>query len=121
MDWTMLIKAFVVGGLICVIGQLLIDYTAMTPARILVLFVVSGVVLTAFGLYQPLVDFAGAGATVPLTGFGYTLAQGVVKEVAERGFIGVLTGGLSGTAGGIAAAIFFGVLCAFIAKPKAKT
>ena len=85
MDWLMLLKAFVIGGVICVIGQLLIDLTAMTPARILVLFVVMGVVLTAIGLYEPIVEFAGAGATVPLTGFGYTLAKGVEEAVKERG------------------------------------
>ena len=98
MDWLMLLKAFVIGGVICVIGQLLIDLTAMTPARILVLFVVMGVVLTAIGLYEPIVEFAGAGATVPLTGFGYTLAKGVEEAVKEKGLLGVLTGSVTGAA-----------------------
>lgn len=117
----MLIKAFVVGGLICVVGQLLIDLTAMTPARILVLFVTLGVVLTAVGLYEPIVDFAGAGATVPLTGFGFTLAKGVQEAVAEQGLIGVITGGVTGAAGGITAAILFGFLCALVAKSGDKS
>ena len=101
------LKAFVVGGLICVVGQILIDYTKLTPARILVGFVVAGVILGAVGLYGPLVEFAGAGATVPLTGFGYNLAKGVKDAVAEQGLLGALTGGLRASAGGIAAAIFF--------------
>ena len=117
----MLIKAFVVGGLICVVGQLLIDLTAMTPDRILVLFVTLGVVLTAVGLYEPIVDFAGAGATVPLTGFGFTLAKGVQEAVAEQGLIGVITGGVTGAAGGITAAILFGFLCALVAKSGDKS
>ena len=121
MDWMMLLKAFVVGGLICVVGQLLIDLTAMTPARIMVLFVTMGVVLTAIGLYGPLVDFAGAGATVPLTGFGYSLAKGVEEAVKQKGLIGALSGGIIGTAGGISAAIFFGYLCALVAKPGDKS
>ena len=121
MDWTMLIKAFVVGGAICVIGQLLIVYTNLTPARILVSFVVIGVALTALGIYEPLVDFAGAGATVPLTGFGYSLAKGVESAVDVHGFSGALTGGLTATAGGIAAAIFFGLLCGILAPQKQKT
>lgn len=121
MDWMMLVKAFVVGGLICVIGQLLIDYTGITPARILVLFVTLGVALTAVGLYEPLVEFAGGGATVPLTGFGYSLAKGVQKGVAESGLIGVLTGGITGTAGGISAAILFGFLCSLVAKSGDKS
>ena len=104
MDWWMLLKAFVVGGLICVVGQILIDLTKLTPARILVLFVTLGVVLTAVGLYEPLVKFAGGGATVPLTGFGYSLAKGVEEAVKEKGWIGVFTGGVTGTSGGIAAA-----------------
>ena len=114
------LKAFVVGGLFCVIGQLLIDKTKLTPARILVAYVVSGVVLGAVGVYAPLADWAGAGATVPLTGFGYSLAKGVKKAVAERGLLGALTGGITSTAGGIAAAIFLGVLVAMIFKPKPK-
>lgn len=121
MDWMMLVKAFVVGGLICVIGQLLIDYTSITPARILVLFVTLGVVLTAVGLYEPLVEFAGGGATVPLTGFGYSLAKGVQKGVAESGLLGALTGGITGTAGGISAAILFGFLCSLVAKSGDKS
>lgn len=99
------------------IGQLLIDYTKLTPARILVGYVVSGVILTALGIYGPLVDFAGAGATVPLTGFGYSLAMGVKKAVIEYGLIGVLSGGLTSTAAGITAAMFFGWLASFISKP----
>lgn len=115
------LKAFVVGGLLCVIGQLLIDKTKLTPARILVTYVVAGVALTALGLYPYLVDFAGAGAMVPLTGFGYCLAKGVAAAVAEKGWLGLLSGGLSGTAAGIAAAIFFGLLVALIFKPKSKS
>ena len=113
-------KAFVVGGLICLVGQILIDKTKLTPARILVLFVTLGVVLTAVGLYGPLVDFAGAGATVPLTGFGYTMAKGVVKAIQEQGILGVLTGGVTAAAAGIAAAVFFGYLAALISKPSDK-
>ena len=115
-DWMMMLKAFAVGGLICVAGQLLIDYTKLTPARILVLFVCLGVVLTGFGVYEPLVEFAGAGATVPLTGFGYTLAKGVEEGVRESGLRGALTGGITGAAGGIAAAIFLGFLVAWVAR-----
>ena len=113
-------KAFVVGGLICLVGQILIDKTKLTPARILVLFVTLGVVLTAVGLYGPLVDFAGAGATVPLTGFGYTMAKGVVKAIEEQGILGILTGGVTAAAAGIAAAVFFGYLAALISKPSDK-
>lgn len=115
------LKAFVVGGLFCVIGQLLIDKTKLTPARILVAYVVSGVVLGAVGVYKPLVEWAGAGATVPLTGFGYSLAKGVKEAVAEKGLLGAVTGGVTSTAGGIAAAIFLGVLVAFIFKPRPKS
>ena len=113
-------KAFVVGGLICLVGQILIDKTKLTPARILVLFVTLGVVLTAVGLYGPLVDFAGAGATVPLTGFGYTMAKGVVKAIQEQGILGILTGGVTAAAAGIAAAVFFGYVAALISKPSDK-
>ena len=113
-------KAFVVGGLICLVGQILIDKTKLTPARSLVLFVTLGVVLTAVGLYGPLVDFAGAGATVPLTGFGYTMAKGVVKAIQEQGILGILTGGVTAAAAGIAAAVFFGYLAALISKPSDK-
>ena len=112
--------AFIVGGFFCVIGQLLIDLTKLTPARILVAYVVAGVILTAVGVYQPLVDLAGAGATVPLTGFGYTLAKGVQQAVAEQGLLGVLTGGLTATAGGIGAAITFGLVAALVGKSRMK-
>jgi stage V sporulation protein AE len=108
------VRAFVTGGLICVIGQLLMDKTRLTPARILVLFVTSGVALTAIGVYEPIVKFGGAGATVPLTGFGYALANGAVKGVQESGLVGAFTGGVMATAGGIAGAIFFGYLIALI-------
>lgn len=111
-------KAFLVGGILCVIGQILIDRTKLTPARILVLYVVSGVVLGAIGLYQPLADWAGAGATVPLTGFGNTLAKGVKDAVDEQGVLGAFTGGLKASAGGITAAVVFGLLAAVIFKPK---
>ena len=114
----MYLKAFLVGGTICVIGQLLISLTRLTPARILVLFVVSGVILGALGLYQPLVEFAGAGATVPLTGFGNLLAKGVKKAVEEKGLLGAFTGGLTSAAGGITAAVFFGFLVALLFKSK---
>ena len=117
----MLIKTFAVGGIICVLGQLLIDYTSMTPARILVLFVTMGVVLTAVGLYEPLVKFAGSGATVPLTGFGYTLAKGAEEMVKEKGLLGALMGGLLGTAGGISAAILFGCVCALVSESGDKS
>ena len=113
-------KAFVVGGLICDVGQLLIMRTKLTNARILVLFVTSGVLLTALGLYKPLVDFAGAGATVPLTGFGYSLAMGAIEAVNRYGFWGAFVGGISRTAAGITAAIVFGLLNALIFKPHAK-
>ena len=113
-------KAFVFGGLLCLIGQILIDKTKLTPARILVLYVVLGVVLSALGLYQPFADFAGAGATVPLTGFGNTLAEGVKKAVAEDGFLGAFTGGLRATAGGITAAIVAGLLASIFFKPRDK-
>ena len=114
------LNAFWVGGLICAIAQILIDKTKMTPARILVIYVTAGVFLTLFGLYQPLVDFAGCGATVPLTGFGYTLAKGAAKGVEEFGFWGIFSGGTAGSAAGIAAAVVFGFLAALIFKPKSK-
>lgn len=114
------VKAFIIGGLICVVGQLLIDYTKLTPARILVSFVVLGVALTAVGVYEPLVNFAGAGATVPLTGFGYALAKGVEKAIREFGLLGVVTGGLTATAAGITAVIVLGYFIALIAKPGDK-
>ena len=115
-----LIKAFIVGGLFCVIGQILIDKTNLTPARILVSYVVAGVILGAIGVYKPIVDFAGAGASVPLTGFGYTLSKGVKDAVDQTGLWGALTGGLKATAAGIAAAIVFGALMGFIFKSKEK-
>ena len=115
------IKAFCVGGALCVIGQVLIDKTKLTPARILVSYVVTGVILGGLGLYQPLVDFAGAGATVPLTGFGYTLAKGVKKAVDAEGLFGALTGGLTACAAGIAAAIVFSLIAALIFKSGDKT
>lgn len=115
------IKAFCVGGAFCVVGQVLIDKTKLTPARILVSYVVAGVVLGGLGLYQPLVDFAGAGATVPLTGFGYTLAKGVKKAVDAEGLFGALTGGLTACAAGIAAAIVFSLIAALIFKSGDKT
>ena len=111
---------FLCGGLFCLIGQVLIDLTKLTPARILTGYVVAGVILQALGLYQPLVDWGGAGATVPLTGFGYSLAKGVAKAVGEKGLLGVITGGLTATAGGISAAVVFGLLMAVLFKPKEK-
>ena len=114
-------KAFLVGGALCLIGQILIDKTSLTPARILVSYVVIGVFLGAIGLYGKLVDFAGAGASVPLTGFGYNLAKGVREAVDESGCLGILTGGLKATAGGIAAAIVGGLLVSLIFKPKDKS
>ena len=111
---------FAIGGAICVIGQLLMSLTRLTPARILVIFVTAGVVLTAVGLYKPIVELGGAGATVPLTGFGYSLANGVKKAVEEKHWLGVLTGGATGTSAGISAAIFFGIVFSLICKPKAK-
>lgn len=113
--------AFLVGGLICTIGQVLIDFTKLTPARILVSFVVSGVFLTAIGVYEPIVKFAGAGATVPLTGFGYSLAKGVQEAVMQYGLIGALCGGLTATAAGITASVLFGFIMALIFKPGDKT
>ncbi len=113
--------AFLVGGAICLVGQVLIDYTALTPARILVSFVILGVALTALGVYEPLVEFAGCGATVPLTGFGYSLAKGVEEGVDKYGLLGALTGGLTATAAGITAAVTFGLLASVLSKPKAKS
>ncbi len=114
------VKAFIVGGAFCLIGQILIDKTKLTPARILVSYVVIGVLLGAVGLYNPLVEFAGAGATVPLTGFGYNLAKGVKEAIAQDGFLGIFTGGLKACAGGIAAAVFCGLVTSLIFKPKDK-
>ncbi len=115
------LKAFVVGGILCVIGQVLIDRTKLTPARILVSYVVAGVLLGALGVYEPLVEFAGAGATVPLTGFGYTLAKGVREAITEDGFLGILAGGLKATATGICAAIFSGLIVSLMFRPKDKS
>ncbi|MBQ7087618.1 MAG: stage V sporulation protein AE [Clostridia bacterium] len=113
-------NAFWVGGALCLIGQILIDKTKLTPARILTGYVVMGIILTAIGVYEPVVEYAGAGATVPLLGFGYSMAKGVEKAVAADGLLGAFTGGLSSTAGGIAAAVFFSLIAAFIFKPKTK-
>lgn len=114
------VKAFLVGGLICMVGQILIDKTKLTPARILVLFLTLGVALTAVGLYEPLVNFAGAGATVPITGFGYTMAKGTIEAVKEKGLLGVLTGGFAASAAGIAAAIFLGYIAAIVSRSSDK-
>ena len=114
------LKAFLVGGCICAVGQVLIDYTKLTPARILVSFVVLGVVLGGLGVYQPLIEFAGAGATVPLTGFGSLLAKGVKAAVQEKGLLGALTGGFTAASAGIGAAVFFGLITALIFKPGDK-
>ena len=126
MDWLQsidligLFKCFITGGIICVIGQILIDKTKLTPARILVTFVTIGAILGGLGIYKYIVNFAGAGATVPLTGFGYNLAKGAIKGVKEAGLIGAFTGGVTASAGGIAAAIFFGYIASLISKPKMK-
>ena len=114
------LNAFLCGGILCAIGQILIDKTKLTPARILTGYVVAGVLLSALGLYQPIADWGGAGAPVPLTGFGHALAKGVAKAIAEKGWLGVLTGGLTATAGGITAAVVFGVIMALIFKPGDK-
>lgn len=119
-DWMMLLKAFCVGGVICVIGQILIDKTKLTPARILVAYVTLGTILGGLGIYKYLIDFAGCGATVPLTGFGNLLSKGVISEVSTNGVIGAFTGGIKAAAGGIAAAIFFGYIASLISKPKIK-
>ena len=114
------LKAFIIGGFLCMIGQVLIDKTKLTPARILVGFVVCGVILSALGFYEPFAEFAGAGATVPLSGFGHTLAKGVRAAVAEKGILGAFTGGISAAAGGISAAIIFGFIIALFFRPKDK-
>ncbi len=119
-DWSLMLRCFIVGGLICVIGQILIDKTKLTSARILVLFVTLGVILGGLGLYQYVIDFAGCGATVPLTGFGANLAKGAITEVQNSGLLGAFVGGVKVAAGGIAAAIFFGYLASIMAKPKIK-
>lgn len=119
-EWTTLLKCFVTSGIICVIGQILIDKTKLTPAKILVIFVTTGAILGGLGIYQYLVDFAGSGASVPLTGFGYNLAKGAIEGVQQYGLVGAFTGGVKAAAGGIAAAVFFGYLAALISKPKMK-
>ena len=119
-DWSLILKCFITGGLICIIGQILIDKTKLTPARVLVIFVTTGGILGALGIYQHLIDFAGAGATVPLTGFGNLLAKGAIQEVQANGLIGAFIGGTKAAAGGIAAAIFFGYIASLISKPKIK-
>lgn len=115
------LKAFLVGGILCLIGQILIDKTKLTPARILVSYVVAGVILGAVGVYKPLVEFAGAGASIPLTGFGYNLSKGVREAVDKDGFLGIFTGGLKATAGGITAAVFAGLLASLLFKAKDKS
>ena len=120
MNWFMILKAFLVGGLICTIGQILIDKTKLTSARILVLFVTTGVILGGLGIYQYLIDFAGCGATVPLTGFGNLLAKGAITDVKSNGILGAFTGGIKAAAAGISAAIFFGYIAALVSKPKIK-
>lgn len=120
MDWFMVLKAFIVGGLICIVGQVLIDKTKLTPARILVAFVTTGAILGGLGWYKYLIDFAGCGATVPLTGFGNLLAKGTITEISSSGLIGAFTGGTKAAAGGIASAIFFGYIASLVSKPKIK-
>lgn len=115
------LNAFITGGIICVIGQILIDKTKLTPARILVLFVTLGVILTGIGIYEPIVNWGGSGATVPLTGFGYALAKGVMKDVDKLGLLGIFTGGIKATAAGVAAAVFFSLIASLIFRPRAKS
>ena len=119
-DWIQLLRCFIVGGLICIVGQILIDKTKLTPARILVVCVTLGVVLGGLGIYKYIIDFAGCGATVPLTGFGANLAKGAIEEVQNSGLLGAFVGGVKASAGGIAAAVFFGYLASLISKPKMK-
>lgn len=119
-DYMQLLRCFIVGGLICIIGQILIDKTKLTPARILVVFVTTGAVLGGIGIYKYVIDFAGAGATVPLLGFGANLAKGAIEGVKEQGLLGAFIGGVKATSGGIAAAVFFGYIASLIAKPKIK-
>lgn len=120
MDYLMYVKAFAVGGALCAVAQILIDKTKLTPARILTSYVVAGVILGALGLYRPLIDWAGAGASVPLTGFGNLLAEGVKKAVGQNGFLGIFTGGITAAAAGISAAVFFGVIVALLFKSRVK-
>lgn len=119
-DWMIMLRCFIIGGLICVIGQILIDKTKLTPAKILVIYVTFGALLGGLGIYQHLIDFAGCGATVPLTGFGANLAKGAIESVQEQGLLGAFIGGVKASAGGIAAAVFFGYFASLIAKPKIK-
>lgn len=119
-DYTMIFKAFVVGGLLCLIAQILIDKTKLTPARILVAYVTTGAILGGLGIYKYLIEFAGCGATVPLTGFGSLLAKGTIEEIHSNGLLGILTGGLKSCAAGIAAAVFFGYIASLASKPKIK-
>lgn len=119
-DWMQLLRCFVVGGLICIVGQILIDKTKLTPARILVIFVTTGVILGALGIYQYVIDFAGCGATVPLLGFGANLAKGAMEAIRSDGLLGAFIGGVKASAGGIAAAVFFGYIASLVAKPKIK-
>lgn len=119
-NWMMLLRAFLVGGAICVVGQILIDKTKLTPARILVIYVTVGVILGGLGLYKKLIDFAGCGATVPLTGFGANLAKGAMEAVKDQGLLGAFIGGVKASAGGIAAAVFFGYIASLVSKPKIK-
>lgn len=119
-DWIQMLRCFITAGILCIIGQILIDKTKLTPARILVAFVTTGAILGGLGIYKYLVDFAGAGATIPLTGFGYNLSKGAIESVKEIGLIGAFTGGTKAASGGIAAAIFFGYLASLMAKPKIK-
>ena len=120
LNYIMLLKSFIVGGLICVIGQILIDKTKLTPARILVTYVTLGTILGGLGIYNYLIDFAGCGATIPLLGFGNNLAKGAIESVKQEGILGAFTGGLKASAGGIAAAVFFGYIASLISKPKMK-
>lgn len=119
-DWMQLLRCFIVGGIICIIGQILIDKTKLTPARILVTYVTTGALLGGLGIYKYLIDFAGSGATVPLTGFGANLAKGAIEGVKEHGLLGAFIGGVKASSGGIAAAVFFGYIAALISKPKIK-
>lgn len=119
-NWMTVLNCFIVGGILCVIGQILIDKTKLTPARVLVAYVTVGAILGGLGIYQYLIDFAGCGATVPLTGFGANLAKGAIDAVKESGLLGAFTGGVKASAGGIAAAVFFGYIASLVAKPKLK-
>ena len=119
-DWLLMLKCFIVGGLICIIGQILIDKTKLTPARILVIYVTLGAILGGLGIYKHLIDFAGCGATVPLTGFGANLAKGAIEAVKDQGLLGAFIGGVKNSAGGIAAAVFVGYIASLLAKPKIK-